>query len=60
LFIFITPHVIETPEEAEKISGQRQIDMQQMQEGVIKMYEKPEPGAPESEVQDGNPKFRFD
>lgn len=60
LFIFITPHVIETPEEAEKISGQRQIDMQKRQEGVIKMYEKPEPGAPESEAQDGNPKFRFD
>jgi general secretion pathway protein D len=65
LFIFITPHVIENPEEAERISGQRQIDMQKRQEGVmkegaIKMYEEPVPEMPESETQDEAPKFRFD
>ncbi len=49
LFIFITPHVLETPEEAKKISDDRRSGIKKLQEGVIKMYKEPTPdmGDPE-------------
>ncbi len=42
LFIFITPHVIESPAEAEKIQKEKMGHIERVEEGVIKMYEKPE------------------
>ena len=42
LFIFITPHVIESPAEAEKIQKEKMGHIERVEEGVIKMYKKPE------------------
>ncbi|MBE9580423.1 MAG: type II secretion system protein GspD, partial [Proteobacteria bacterium] len=41
LFIFITPYVIESPAEAEKIQQEKMGNIERVEEGVIKMYEKP-------------------
>ena len=41
LFIFITPHVLETPEEADRLSEERREGITQMQGGAIKLYERP-------------------
>lgn len=39
LFIFITPHIVENPKEAEKIYRQKKSQMKRIrEEGVIKMY----------------------
>ncbi|MBW2171683.1 MAG: type II secretion system secretin GspD [Deltaproteobacteria bacterium] len=45
LFIFITPHIVENPMEADVIYEDKKehIDRVRMKEGVIKMYEKPAP-----------------
>lgn len=42
LFIFITPHIVENPPEADAIykDKKERIDRTRMEEGVIKMYEK--------------------
>ena len=45
LFVFITPHVIEHPSEAEEILKDKKGGFDTMEEGVIKMYERPSPGA---------------
>ena len=42
LFIFLTPHVIKNPAEAQKIYEKKKEDIERVEEGVIKMYEKPE------------------
>jgi general secretion pathway protein D len=39
LFIFLTPYIIETPEEAQDIYEKKQEYMDTVKEGVIKMYE---------------------
>ena len=41
LFVFLTPYVVQTTEEAEKIYDGKKVHMDQIQGGVIKMYEKP-------------------
>ncbi len=38
LFIFLTPHIIENPEEAKKVYQQKKEQIDLIQEGVIKMY----------------------
>jgi general secretion pathway protein D len=40
LFVFITPHVVKHPSEAEEIYQQKKNQIEQIQEGNIKMYEK--------------------
>lgn len=45
LFIFVTPHVLETPEEAQKVSEEKQKSMKRVEDGVIKLYNKPEDDA---------------
>ncbi|MBN1849645.1 MAG: type II secretion system secretin GspD [Deltaproteobacteria bacterium] len=49
LFIFLTPHIIENPEEAEEIYEKKQGYMDTVKEGVIKMYE----GRGEKRTDDG-------
>lgn len=39
LYIFITPHVIKSPVEAEVILNQKQVEMNVVREGRIKMYD---------------------
>jgi len=39
LFIFLTPHIIENPEEAKTIYKEKKARMDQIEEGTIKMYE---------------------
>ena len=43
LFIFLTPHIVENPEEAAEVYQEKRDQIDGIQEGVIKMYEKPEP-----------------
>jgi general secretion pathway protein D len=65
LFIFITPHVLENPEEAMALSDEKRKNVKQVEESVIKMYngppsdtqepetseaEEPEPETPEPET----------
>jgi len=46
LFIFLTPHIIENPGEAKKIYREKMEDIESVEQGAIKMYEKPLPGTP--------------
>ena len=39
LYVFITPHVIENPAEAEEIYNHKKDDVDKIKEGNIKMYE---------------------
>lgn len=39
LFIFVTPHIIENPVEAEKIYEEKKEEIEGVREGVIRMYE---------------------
>ena len=41
LFIFLTPHIIENPAEAEKIYEEKKEQIDRVKEGVIKMYKRP-------------------
>ncbi len=41
LFIFVTPHIIENPVEAKKIYEEKKEQIDRIEEGVIKMYERP-------------------
>jgi len=43
LYIFLTPHIIEKPEEAAEVYQEKREQIDSIKEGVIKMYEKPEP-----------------
>ncbi|UCH00970.1 MAG: type II secretion system secretin GspD, partial [Deltaproteobacteria bacterium] len=51
LFIFVTPHIIETPIEAEKIYKEKKEEMDRIREGAIKLYKKPEPSSQNSSVE---------
>lgn len=51
LFIFLTPHIIENPEEATAVYEEKKDHIEAIQEGVIKMYRKSERTAEEPEVQ---------
>ncbi len=39
LYIFLTPHIIENPEEAEEIYQEKRKDLDELGDGVINMYE---------------------
>ena len=41
LFIFLTPHIIENPEEAQKVYEEKREQIRRIKEGAIKLYEKP-------------------
>jgi general secretion pathway protein D len=41
LFIFLTPHIIENQEEADKVYEEKKEQIDRVKEGVIKMYERP-------------------
>jgi len=41
LFVFLTPHIIENPIEAQKIYDEKKEEMEKIRGGAIKMYEKP-------------------
>ncbi len=43
LFVFLTPHVIESPAEAEEVYQKKKDQIDQIQEGNIKMYDKNSP-----------------
>ncbi|MCD6294926.1 MAG: type II secretion system secretin GspD, partial [Deltaproteobacteria bacterium] len=43
LFIFLTPRIIQNPAEARKIYLDKKEQIEQIKEGVIKMYDKPRP-----------------
>ena len=50
LFIFLTPHVLATPEEAAGLSGVKRDEIKTLQEGTIKMYEQtPDEEPPDAE-----------
>jgi len=51
LFVFLTPHVIESPIEAEKIYEEKKEEMDRIGGGVIKLYEKPEPRKQDSSAE---------
>lgn len=50
LFIFLTPHIIENPAEAKKVYEQKRKGMDTIEEGVIKLYDRPGVRGPDSEV----------
>ena len=50
LFVFLTPHIVENPEEAKKVYKEKKEQIEGIKEGVIKMYEKPEPSGQVSDV----------
>ena len=41
LYIFLTPHIIENPTEAERVYEDKKKQIDRIKEGVIKMYDKP-------------------
>jgi general secretion pathway protein D len=41
LFVFLTPHIIENPEEAQKVYEEKKAQIDRVKEGVIKMYGRP-------------------
>jgi len=51
LFIFLTPHIVENPEEAKEVYEEKKEQIDKIKEGVIKMY-----GGPESKGQDSDAK----
>jgi general secretion pathway protein D len=50
LYIFITPHIIENPEEAKEVYQEKKDQIEGIEEGVIKMYKRPGAKETESEV----------
>ena len=53
LFVFLTPHIIETPVEAEKIYKEKKEEMDKIRGGAIKLYKKPERNSQDSSVNRG-------
>jgi general secretion pathway protein D len=43
LFVFLTPHIIQNPEEAKKVYEGKKDQIETIKEGVIKMYHRSEP-----------------
>ena len=41
LFIFLTPHIVESPDEAKKVYEKKREQIEGIKEGVIKMYDRP-------------------
>ncbi|MCP4683738.1 MAG: type II secretion system protein GspD, partial [Desulfobacterales bacterium] len=55
LYIFITPHIVENPEEARDVYEGKKEQIEGIKKGVVKMYEKPGKEDPKSEVEDTEP-----
>jgi len=51
LFVFLTPHIIENPIEAQKIYDEKKKEIEKIKGGAIKMYEKPKLKEQDSTVQ---------
>jgi len=51
LFIFLTPHIIENPEEAAEVYQDKRDEIEGIRGGAIKLYEKPGPGKEGSDSQ---------
>jgi general secretion pathway protein D len=51
LFIFLTPHIIENPQEAAAVYQEKKDEIEKSKGGAIKMYKKPEPDAGDSPVE---------
>jgi len=51
LFVFLTPYIIENPIEAREIFKEKKGEMDRIEEGVIKMYKKPEAKKQKQEVE---------
>jgi general secretion pathway protein D len=54
LFIFLTPHIIENPEEATAVYEEKKEYIEGIEEGSIKMYERPERKGEEIEVEESD------
>jgi general secretion pathway protein D len=52
LYIFLTPHIIEKPEEAAEVYQEKRDQIEGVRGGVIKMYEKPGPRQKDSGSQE--------
>jgi general secretion pathway protein D len=52
LYIFLTPHIIEKPEEAAEVYQEKRDQIEGVRGGVIKMYEKPGPSQKDSGYQE--------
>ncbi len=50
LFVFLTPHVVQNVVDANKIYKEKKDQIESVEEGVIKMYEKPSPSAQQSKA----------
>ena len=53
LYIFITPHIVENPEEAQKVYEEKKARIDNIKKGVVKMYEEPEDDDKKSMTEDG-------
>jgi general secretion pathway protein D len=51
LFIFLTPHIIENPEEATAVYEEKKEYIEEVEERVIKMYERPKREGEETEAE---------
>ena len=51
LFIFLTPHIIENPQEADAVYQEKKEEIEKSRGGAIKMYKKPEPEVQDTPVQ---------
>jgi general secretion pathway protein D len=47
LFIFLTPHIVENPDEAQEVYQQKKNEIDKVEEGVIKMYKEKQVLPPE-------------
>lgn len=52
LFVFITPHIVENPEEAKEVYESKKKKIERIKEGAVKMYKKSEVIDLQSEVKD--------
>jgi len=51
LFIFLTPHIIENPAEAREVYKVKKEHIDRIEEGVIKMYKRPQTKDPKPEIE---------
>ncbi|MBW1714714.1 MAG: type II secretion system secretin GspD [Deltaproteobacteria bacterium] len=50
LFIFLTPHIVENPEEAKEVYEEKKEQIEKIKEGVIKLYGGPKPKGQDSDA----------
>jgi general secretion pathway protein D len=51
LFIFLTPHIVENPQEANAVYEEKKEEIERSRGGAIKLYKKPEPEVQETPIQ---------